>query len=197
MNLETTPSAASRGVYRAPWGTARPARRSSEAKARRLSIATSGKHMRFAKCDVVWRTSAVRGAMIRHLVSWSSRRMIGCSSFAVAKTPPTERELRVYAGFTMRPLAATRLRSRSSSPQARNPTSRTATAARRCTSPPSFTNMPSRERCCAWRRSECARRPDVTTSSPLRPSNDLEMLKIALDGGGNARAITSPYAARR
>ena len=36
-----------------------------------------------------------------------------------------------------------------------------------------------------------AQRYDIITIAGV--NNDLEMLKIALDGGGNARAITSPY----
>ena len=36
-----------------------------------------------------------------------------------------------------------------------------------------------------------AQRYDIVTIAAV--NNDLDMLKIALDGGGNARAITSPY----
>ncbi len=118
----------------------------------------------------------------------------GTTGPASAQTPPTERELRIYAGLHD---AAARgdvgeiekLIAEGEKPNIQDGNSRTplhvaaylrkhdaARALLRLGANPSALD---------------AQRYDVITIAA--ESNDLELLKIALDGGGNARAITSPY----
>ena len=60
-------------------------------------------------------------------------------------------------------------------------------------SPPSCASPPLRARSCHGANPNAldAQRYDIITIAAV--NNDLEMLKIALEGGGNARAVTSPY----
>ena len=136
--------------------------------------------------------------MTRHLVSLIvfglATACAGTASVAFAQTPPSERELRIYAGLHD---AAARgdvaeieqLIAEGEKPNIQDANSRTPLHV------------------AAFRRQHAAARAlirlggdpnaldaqryDVITIAAV--DNDLEMLKIALAGGGNARAVTSPY----
>jgi len=113
---------------------------------------------------------------------------------AVAQTPPSERELRIYAGLhdaaargdvaAIEKLAAEGERLNIQDSKSRTPLHVAAfmhkhDAARallRLGADPNALD---------------AERYDIITIAGV--NNDLEMLKIALEGGGNARAVTSPY----
>jgi len=71
--------------------------------------------------------------------------------------------------------------------------SRTPTAARHCTSPPSAGNTLRRARSSGSAPIPTRSTPSYDVLTIAAVNNDLEMLKIALAGGGNARAVTSPY----
>ena len=128
------------------------------------------------------------------LVATGAIACAGTTRSASAQTPPSERELRIYAGLHD---AAARgdvaeieqLMAEGEKPNIQDANSRTplhvaaylrqygaARALIRLGADPNALD---------------AERYDVITIAAV--NNDLEMLKIALDGGGNARAITSPY----
>ena len=113
---------------------------------------------------------------------------------AAAQTPPSERELRIYAGLHD---AAARgdageieqLIGEGEKPNVQDANSRTplhvAAFLRRHGAARALIRLG------ADPKALDAQRYDVITIAAV--NNDLEMLKIALDGGGNARAVTSPY----
>jgi uncharacterized protein len=113
---------------------------------------------------------------------------------AFAQTPPSERELRIYAGLHD---AAARgdvaeieqLIAEGEKPNIQDANSRTplhVAAFRR-----QHATARALIRLGADPNALDAQRYDVLTIAAV--NNDLELLKIALAGGGNARAITSPY----
>lgn len=113
---------------------------------------------------------------------------------AFAQTPPSERELRIYAGLHD---AAARgdiaeieqLIAEGEKPNIQDANSRTplhVAAFRR-----QHAAARALIRLGADPNALDAQRYDVITIAAV--NNDLEMLKIALAGGGNARAVTSPY----
>jgi ankyrin repeat protein len=113
---------------------------------------------------------------------------------AFAQTPPGERELRIYAGLHD---AAARddvaeiekLIAEGEKPNIQDASSRTplhvAAFLRKYAAARALLRLGANPNALD------AERYDVITIAAV--NNDLEMLKIALDGGGNARAITSPY----
>ena len=128
------------------------------------------------------------------IVSLFALLSLGDATIALAQNPPTERELRIYAGLHD---AAARgdvaeiekLIADGEKPDLQDSNSRTplhvavfrhhhaaARALLRLGADPNALD---------------AQRYDIVTIAAV--DNDLEMLKIALDGGGNPRAITSPY----
>jgi uncharacterized protein len=118
----------------------------------------------------------------------------GTAGIAFAQTPPSERELRIYAGLHD---AAARgdvaeieqLIAEGEKPNIQDANSRTplhVAAFRR-----QHAAARALIRLGADPNALDAQRYDVLTIAAV--NNDLEMLKIALAGGGNARAITSPY----
>ena len=142
---------------------------------------------------------SIGSAMTRRLVRvvLATAGVTACAgrvSGAFAQTPPSERELRIYAGLHD---AAARgdvaeiekLIAEGEKPNIQDAKSRTplhvavfmrkhdaARALLRLGADPNALD---------------AERYDIVTIAAV--NNDLEMLKIALEGGGNARAITSPY----
>jgi uncharacterized protein len=121
--------------------------------------------------------------------------LVAAANAGFAQTPPSERELRIYAGLHD---AAARgdvaeiekLIAAGEKPNIQDANSRTplhvaaflrhhaaARALLRLGGDPNALD---------------AQRYDIITIAAV--NNDLEMLKVALEGGGNARAITSPYA---
>jgi uncharacterized protein len=118
----------------------------------------------------------------------------GTAGIAFAQTPPSERDLRIYAGLHD---AAARgdvaeieqLIAEGEKPNVQDANSRTplhVAAFRR-----QHAAARALIRLGADPNALDAQRYDVLTIAAV--NNDLEMLKIALAGGGNARAITSPY----
>ena len=128
------------------------------------------------------------------IVSLFALLSLGDATIVLAQNPPTERELRIYAGLHD---AAARgdvaeiekLIADGEKPDLQDSNSRTplhvavfrhhhaaARALLRLGADPNALD---------------AQRYDIVTIAAV--DNDLEMLKIALDGGGNPRAITSPY----
>jgi len=118
----------------------------------------------------------------------------GTAGVAFAQTPPSERELRIYAGLHD---AAARgdvveieqLIAEGEKPNIQDGNSRTplhVAAFRR-----QHAAARALIRLGADPNALDAQRYDVITIAAV--NNDLEMLKIALAGGGNARAVTSPY----
>jgi ankyrin repeat protein len=118
----------------------------------------------------------------------------GTAGIAFAQTPPSERELRIYAGLHD---AAARgdvaeieqLIAEGEKPNIQDANSRTplhVAAFRR-----QHAAARALIRLGADPNALDAQRYDVITIAAV--NNDLEMLKIALAGGGNARAVTSPY----
>jgi ankyrin repeat protein len=118
----------------------------------------------------------------------------GAAGVASAQTPPSERELRIYAGLHD---AAARgdvaeieqLIAEGEKPNIQDANSRTplhVAAFRR-----QHAAARALIRLGADPNALDAQRYDVLTVAAV--DNDLEMLKIALAGGGNARAVTSPY----
>jgi ankyrin repeat protein len=118
----------------------------------------------------------------------------GVTSPASAQTPPTEQELRIYAGLHD---AAARgdvgeiekLIAEGEKPNIQDGNSRTplhvAAYLRKHDAARALLRLGANPNALD------AQRYDVITIAAV--SNDLELLKIALDGGANARAITSPY----
>jgi uncharacterized protein len=118
----------------------------------------------------------------------------GTADIVFAQTPPSERELRIYAGLHD---AAARgdvaeieqLIAEGEKPNIQDANSRTplhVAAFRR-----QHAAARALIRLGADPNALDAQRYDVITIAAV--NNDLEMLKIALAGGGNARAVTSPY----
>ena len=119
---------------------------------------------------------------------------IGHTGLARAQTPPGERELRIYAGLHD---AAARgdvaeiekLIAEGEKPNIQDSSSRTplhvAAFLRKHDAARALLRLGANPNALD------AERYDVITIAGV--NNDLEMVKIALDGGGNARAITSPY----
>ena len=112
----------------------------------------------------------------------------------VAQTPPTERELRIYAGLhdaAARGDAAEieQLIADGEKPNIQDSNSRTplhvAAFLRRHAAARALIRLG------ADPNALDAQRYDIITIAAV--NNDLDMLKIAIEGGGNARAITSPY----
>jgi ankyrin repeat protein len=113
---------------------------------------------------------------------------------AVGQTPPSERELRIYAGLHD---AAARgdvaeiekLIGQGEKPNIQDSNSRTplhvAALLRKHAAAQALIRLGANPNALD------AQRYDVITIAAV--NNDLDMLKIALEGGGNARAITSPY----
>ena len=113
---------------------------------------------------------------------------------ARAQTPPGERELRIYAGLHD---AAARgdvaeiekLIAEGEKPSIQDASSRTplhvAAFLRQYAAARALLRLGANPNALD------AERYDVVTIAAV--NNDLEMLKIALEGGGNARAVTSPY----
>src|SRR5215831_2306052 len=111
-----------------------------------------------------------------------------------AQTPPTERDLRIYAGLHD---AAARgdvaeiekLIAEGEKPNIQDSNSRTplhvAAYLRKHDAARALLRLGANPNALD------AERYDITTIAAV--NNDLEMLKIALDGGGNPRAVTSPY----
>ena len=138
--------------------------------------------------------------MTRHLVALVvlaldlATACAGAAGVAFAQTPPSERELRIYAGLHD---AAARgdvteieqLIAEGEKPNIQDGNSRTplhVAAFRR-----QHAAARALIRLGADPNALDAQRYDVITIAAV--NNDLEMLKIALAGGGNARAVTSPY----
>jgi len=136
--------------------------------------------------------------MTRHLVPLVvfclATACAGTAGVAFAQTPPSERELRIYAGLHD---AAARgdvaeieqLITEGEKPNIQDANSRTplhVAAFRR-----QHAAARALIRLGADPNALDAQRYDVITIAAV--DNDLEMLKIALAGGGNARAVTSPY----
>ena len=125
------------------------------------------------------------------LVLWAAGAPVSAAS---AQTPPGERELRIYAGLHD---AAARgdvaeieqLIAEGEKPNIQDANSRTplhvAAFLRKHAAARTLLRLG------ADPNALDAERYDVVTIAAV--NNDLEMLKIALDGGGNARAVTSPY----
>ena len=119
---------------------------------------------------------------------------IGPAGPASAQTSPTERELRIYAGLHD---AAARgdvaeiekLIAEGEKPNIQDSNSRTplhvAAFLRKHDAARALLRLGANPNALD------AERYDIITIAAV--NNDLEMMKIALDGGGNARAITSPY----
>lgn len=119
---------------------------------------------------------------------------VAALSSAAAQTPPGERELRIYAGLHD---AAARgevaeieqLIAEGEKPNIQDGNSRTPLHVA------AFLRKPAAARALirlgANPNALDAERYDILTIAAV--NNDLEMLKIALDGGANVRAVTSPY----
>jgi hypothetical protein len=117
-----------------------------------------------------------------------------CAGSPLAQTPPSERELRIYAGLHD---AAARgdvagieqLIAEGEKPSIQDANSRTplhvAAFLRRHEAARALIRLGANPNALDGQRY------DVITIAAV--NNDLEMLKIALEGGGNARALTSPY----
>jgi uncharacterized protein len=117
------------------------------------------------------------------------------STAASAQTPPTERDLRIYAGLHD---AAARgdvaeiekLMAEGEKPDIQDANSRTplhvAAFLRKHAAAQALIRLG------ADPNALDSQRYDIITIAAV--NNDLDMLKIALEGGGNARAVTSPYA---
>ncbi len=135
--------------------------------------------------------------MIRHLLLIVST-ALGSAAFsvlAVAQTPPSERELRIYAGLhdaaaRGNTAAIEALVAAGENPNIQDANSRTPLHVA------AFLRQYGVARALlalgADPNALDAQRYDVVTIAAV--NDDLEMLKIALASGGNARAITSPYA---
>jgi len=120
--------------------------------------------------------------------------LAGIAGSAFSQTPPSERDLRIYAGLHD---AAARgdvaeiekLISEGEKPNIQDANSRTplhvATFLAKHDAARALLRLG------ADPNARDAQRYDIITIAAV--NNDLEMLKIALDGGGNARAVTSPY----
>jgi ankyrin repeat protein len=118
----------------------------------------------------------------------------GAAGPALAQTPPGERELRIYAGLHD---AAARgdvaeiekLIAEGEKPDIQDANSRTplhvAAFLRQYAAARALLRLGANPNALD------AERYDIITIAAV--NNDLELLQIALDGGGNARAITSPY----
>jgi ankyrin repeat protein len=118
----------------------------------------------------------------------------GTAGPALAQTPPGERELRIYAGLHD---AAARgdvaeiekLIAEGEKPDIQDANSRTplhvAAFLRQYAAARALLRLGANPNALD------AERYDIITIAAV--NNDLELLQIALDGGGNARAITSPY----
>jgi ankyrin repeat protein len=116
------------------------------------------------------------------------------STAASAQTPPTERDLRIYAGLHD---AAARgdvgeiekLIAEGEKPNIQDANSRTplhvAAFLRKHAAAQALIRLGANPNALD------AQRYDIITIAAV--NNDLDMLKIALEGGGNARAVTSPY----
>ena len=117
------------------------------------------------------------------------------SAAASAQTPPTERDLRIYAGLHD---AAARgdvaeiekLIAEGEKPNIQDANSRTplhvAAFLRKHAAAQALIRLGANPNALD------AQRYDIITIAAV--NNDLDMLKIALEGGGDARAVTSPYA---
>jgi ankyrin repeat protein len=129
------------------------------------------------------------------LVAFASAALFsGAAAPAFAQTPPSERELRIYAGLHD---AAARgdvaeiekLIAEGEKPNVQDANSRTplhvAAFLRRHGAARTLIRLGANPNALD------AQRYDVITIAAV--NNDLEMFRIALEGGGNARAITSPY----
>jgi uncharacterized protein len=134
-----------------------------------------------------------RLAMIA-LVTAAAAGCAGAAGPALAQTPPGERELRIYAGLHD---AAARgdvaeiekLIAEGEKPDIQDANSRTplhvAAFLRQYAAARALLRLGANPNALD------AERYDIITIAAV--NNDLELLQIALDGGGNARAITSPY----
>ena len=135
--------------------------------------------------------------MIRRLALVALVTIAACAGIggaASAQTPPTERDLRIYAGLHD---AAARgdvaeiekLIAEGEKPNIQDSNSRTplhvAAYLRKHDAARALLRLGANPNALD------AERYDITTIAAV--NNDLAMLKIALDGGGNPRAVTSPY----
>jgi ankyrin repeat protein len=128
------------------------------------------------------------------LVTAAAAGCTGAAGPALAQTPPGERELRIYAGLHD---AAARgdvaeiekLIAEGEKPDIQDANSRTplhvAAFLRQYAAARALLRLGANPNALD------AERYDIITIAAV--NNDLELLQIALDGGGNARAITSPY----
>jgi ankyrin repeat protein len=128
------------------------------------------------------------------LVTAAAAGCAGAAGPALAQTPPGERELRIYAGLHD---AAARgdvaeiekLIAEGEKPDIQDANSRTplhvAAFLRQYAAARALLRLGANPNALD------AERYDIITIAAV--NNDLELLKIALDGGGNARAVTSPY----
>jgi ankyrin repeat protein len=128
------------------------------------------------------------------LVTAAAAGCAGAAGPALAQTPPGERELRIYAGLHD---AAARgdvaeiekLIAEGEKPDIQDANSRTplhvAAFLRQYAAARALLRLGANPNALD------AERYDIITIAAV--NNDLELLQIALDGGGNARAITSPY----
>ena len=135
--------------------------------------------------------------MIRRLALVALVTIAACSGIrgpASAQTPPTERDLRIYAGLhdaAARGDAAEieKLIAEGEKPNIQDSNSRTplhvAAYLRKHDAARALLRLGANPNALD------AERYDILTIAAA--NNDLEMLKIALDGGGNPRAVTSPY----
>ena len=121
--------------------------------------------------------------------------LLACAPLALAQVPPSEAEVRAYAG------PARRGRCRATSPRSsgcsrRAPTAKraTATGARRCTWPSTARSTTRRALLLAKGANANAldrQRYDVVTIAAV--ADDVPMLKLVLEGGASAKNVTSPY----
>ncbi len=120
--------------------------------------------------------------------------MIGCATSALAQNPPTEGDLRVYAGLHDAAArgdvgAIEKLIAEGEKPDIQDANSRTplhvAVFLRKQAAARALLRLGANPNALD------AQRYDIVTIAAVQ--DDLEMLKVALEGGGSARNVTSPY----
>ena len=133
-----------------------------------------------------------RGFGFLALVAVGAAQFAGAASFA--QTPPSERELRIYAGLhdaAARGNAAEieQLIAEGEKPNIQDANSRTplhvAAFLRQYAAARALIRLGANPNALD------AQRYDILTIAAV--NNDMELLQIALEGGGNARAVTGPY----
>ena len=155
-----------------------------------------GREARLSNHPGLW---SMVSAMTRRLVivvfaAAGMTAMAGTGGGTFAQTPPSERELRIYAGLHDAAArgdvaAIEQLIAEGEKPNIQDAKSRTplhvATFMRKYDAARALLRLGANPNALD------AERYDIVTIAAV--NSDLEMLKIALEGGGNARAITSPY----